>query len=367
MKTLYFDCACGAAGDMISAALFELIEDKEGFLKEINGAGIPHVSVEAVPSVKQGVTGTHFKVEINGEEEEAATLIDGSENEPSALESVHRHHHHNHSTLEDITDVIDSLDIPDRVRIDAINVYKLIAEAEGQVHGATPGEVHFHEVGTLDAVADVICVCLAISKLNPDLVMASPVNTGFGKVKCAHGILPVPAPATALLLREVPIYSGNVEGELCTPTGAALIKYFVSKYGSLPTITMEKIGYGMGTKDFEIPNCVRAIIGETEVVIDEAPLKIRHPVSHTEEQKKIIMNRLSRVIGHLESIKRMVEDNRDADDILIQLSAVESSINSVSRVIIKSHFKHAINHAVGSGKEEDLESVYGLIDKFLKK
>lgn len=367
MKTLYFDCACGAAGDMLSAALYELIEDKESFLNELNNAGIPHVRVSAETSVKQGVNGTHFKVEINGEEEQTSAIVTNSENEPSALESVHRHHHHHHATLEDITDVIDSLDIPDRVRIDAINVYKLIAEAEGQVHGAAPGEVHFHEVGTLDAVADVVTVCWLIYKLNPDLIMASPLNTGYGKVMCAHGILPVPAPATALLLREVPIYSGNVEGELCTPTGAALIKHFVTKFGSLPTITMEEIGYGMGTKDFEIPNCVRAILGETDSVIDEAPLKIRHPVSHTEEQKKIIINRLSRVIGHLESIKRMVEDNRDADDILIQLSAVESSINSVSRVIIKSHFKHAINRAVGSGSDDDLESVYGLIDKFLKK
>lgn len=368
MKTLYFDCACGAAGDMLSAALFELVDDKEGFLRDINSAGIPHVKVSSFPSVKMGITGTHFKVEVNGEEEEAAAIVHDSDdaNEHHEHEHEHEHHHHHHSSLEDITDVIDSLDVPDKVRADAINVYKLIAEAEGQVHGAAPGEVHFHEVGTLDAVADVVCVCWLIYKLNPSLIMASPLNTGYGKVKCAHGILPVPAPATALLLREIPVYSGNVEGELCTPTGAALIKYFVTKFGSLPTITMEQIGYGMGTKDFEIPNCVRAIVGETEAVIDEAPLIIRHPVSHTDEQKKIIVNRISRVIGHLESIKRMVEDNRDTDDILIQLSAVESSINSVRRVIIKSHFKYAINRAVNSGSENDIESVHGLIDKFLK-
>ena len=236
MKTLYFDCACGAAGDMLSAALFELIGDKEAFIKELNGAGIPGVVTTPETSVKMGITGTHLKVEVNGEEEHGHR-----HDEPSALESLHRHHYHHHATLEDITDVIDSLEIPDKVRADAINIYRLIAEAEARVHGTEPGEVHFHEVGTLDAVADVVAVSWLIYKLEPDLIMASPVNTGFGSVMCDHGLLPVPAPATALILRDIPVYSSDIQTELCTPTGAALIKYFVTKFGALPTITMEEI------------------------------------------------------------------------------------------------------------------------------
>lgn len=368
MKTLYFDCGSGAAGDMLSAALYELIDDKEEFLKEINNAGIKGVTVSAEPSVKLGVSGTHFKVMINGEEEEAAEHVDSST--PLSDEKTmvhHHHHHHHHSSLEDITDIIDSLDIPDKVRDDAISVYKLIAEAEGLVHGAAPAEVHFHEVGAIDAVADVVTVCWLINKLSPSLIMASPINTGSGKIKCAHGILPVPAPATALLLRDIPFYSGATQCELCTPTGAALIKYFATKYGPIPTITMDKIGYGMGTKDLDTPNCIRAMLGETDETILEEPLKVRHPVSHSEEQKKIILNRISRIIGHLESIKRMVEDNRDADDVLIQLAAVEAGVNSVKRVIIKSHFKYAIDRACNSGDEKDIESVHGLVDKFLKR
>lgn len=358
MKTLYFDCSSGAAGDMLSAALFELIDDKEEFLKELNNAGIPGVVTTAEPSAKMGITGTHFRVKIHGHEE-------GEEHHHD--HEHHDHHHHHHSTLEDITDIIDSLDIPDKVRADAINVYKIIAEAEARVHGTEPGEVHFHEVGTLDAVADVVAVCWLIFKLEPELIMSSPIHTGSGTVECAHGILPVPAPATALILRDMPIYSTDIQGELCTPTGAALLKYFVTRFGAIPAITMEEIGYGIGTKDFGIPNFLRAILGETDEVITEEPIKIKHPVSHTEEEKKIIINRLSRVTGHIDSIKRMVEDNRDADDILIQLSAVESSINSVSRVIIKSHFRHAIDRAVKTNDEHDLDSVHGLIDKFLKK
>ncbi|MBQ6753096.1 MAG: DUF111 family protein [Clostridia bacterium] len=363
MKTLYFDCSSGAAGDMLSAALFELIDDKEEFLKELNNAGIPGVTTTAETAVKMGITGTHFRVVINGEEEKPAEVVHDHDHH----HEHHEHHHHHHTTLEDITDIIDSLDIPDKVRADAINVYKIIAEAEGRVHGAEPGAVHFHEVGMLDVVADVVAVCWLIYKLNPELIMSSSVHTGSGTVECAHGIMPVPAPATALILRDVPIYSSDIQGELCTPTGAALIKYFVTKFGAIPTITMEEIGYGMGTKDFGIPNFIRAIIGETNEEIKEEPIKIRHPVSHTEEEKKIILNRLSRVTGHIDSIKRMVADNRDTDEILTQLSAVESSINSVSRVIIKSHFKHAINKAVETNDPHDLDSVHGLIDKFLKK
>ena len=367
MRTLYFDCGSGAAGDMISASLFELIEDKEGFLNGINSAGIPHVHVSVEPSTKHGVTGTHFKVSIDGKEEEAAQTV-SDDTQVSDIHHHHGHHDHHHHTLDDITDLIDSLDIPDKVREDAISVYKLIAEAEGQVHSATPSEVHFHEVGSLDAVADIVSASWLINILDPQLIIASPMNTGSGKVKCAHGILPVPAPATALLLRDIPIYSTDIKGELCTPTGAALIKHFARQFGPLPSIRMESIGYGMGAKDFDTANCLRAILGETDDVIVEEPVFARHPVNQSEEQKKILVNRISRVIGHLESIKRMVENNRDTDEVLIQLSAVESSINSVRRVIIKSHFKHAIKGAIESGGDPHAtENVYGLVDKFLKK
>ena len=143
-------------------------------------------------------------------------------------------------------------------------MYALIADAESRVHGRPVTEIHFHEVGTLDAVADVVGVCLLMEQLSPDRVMASPVHTGSGHVHCAHGILPVPAPATALILEGIPSYGGQVRGELCTPTGAALLKHFVSRFGDRPVMTVEAIGYGMGKKDFEQANCVRAFLGESE-------------------------------------------------------------------------------------------------------
>jgi hypothetical protein len=166
--------------------------------------------------------------------------------------------------VKDINGLIDGLDIPERVKADAKAVYALIAEAESRVHGRPVTEIHFHEVGTMDAVADVVGVCLLMDLLAPEQVIVSPVHTGSGQVCCAHGILPVPAPATALILQGVPSYGGQVKGELCTPTGAALLKHFASRFGDRPVMAVEAIGYGMGKKDFEQANCVRAFLGESE-------------------------------------------------------------------------------------------------------
>lgn len=165
--------------------------------------------------------------------------------------------------MDDIAHVIDGLALSETVRHNAIEVYQLIAAAESQAHGRPVSEIHFHEVGTMDAIADVTAVCQLMEILDVQRVLASPVHVGYGKVRCAHGVLPVPAPATAFILKDVPIYGGRIEGELCTPTGAALLKKFVSSFGEMPPMKVEKIGYGMGKKDFEVANCVRAMLAET--------------------------------------------------------------------------------------------------------
>lgn len=165
--------------------------------------------------------------------------------------------------MADIEHIIGHLPLEDAVRADVIAVYKLIAEAESHAHGMPVSEIHFHEVGTMDAVADITAACLLIRKLAPEKIVASPVHVGAGKVRCAHGVLPVPAPATAYILRDVPIYGGRIQGELCTPTGAALLKHFAAAFGDMPVMRVQRVGYGMGKKDFEAANCVRAMLGET--------------------------------------------------------------------------------------------------------
>lgn len=385
MKTLYLDCGNGAAGDMISAALWELTENKEEFLEEVNSIGIPGVKTYALPTQKQGIFGTHFRVTYHDIEETPNVLPKDAIVELTPEEDLkvahheheHRHdheHHHEHHSLSDVKTIIGNLNVSDRVKEDAQKVYDVLAEAESHVHGTTVTEIHFHEVGNMDAIADIVCVCMLIEKLAPDQIIASSVNTGTGKVKCAHGILPIPAPATSYLLQGIPIYNTGVNGELCTPTGAALIKYFADSFGPMPVMNIEDIGYGMGTKDYDVANYFRAFLGEAEDVSGKEGTTPRsagrhhheHPVSADEAQRKAISNRIARSIGHLESVKRMVEGNRDASDILIQLSAVESSIASTSRVIMKEHFKGAVEHATEQQSEESLESLYGIIDKFIK-
>ena len=266
MKVIYLDCSMGAAGDMLMAALYELLEDKQAFLDMMRSLGLPGIEISAEPAVKCGITGTHMKVLVHGSEELDALHDHLHEH---AHEHSHDHEHHHHTGLHEIEHLLSHLDLPQTVRDDALAVYHRIAEAESKVHGRPVDQIHFHEVGTLDALADVVGVCLLMHLLAPEKVYASSVHVGSGQVRCAHGILPVPAPATALLLAGVPIYGGVIQGELCTPTGAALLTHFVTKFGELPAMRLLKSGYGMGTKDFPAANCVRAMLGEMDAPTEE--------------------------------------------------------------------------------------------------
>ena len=278
MKTLYLDCQMGAAGDMLTAALLELIPDADAFIEKLNGLGIPGVHFEREVAEKCGIRGSHMKVTIHGEEEESHDVhTHGHPHEHEHHEHFHHHHHdhehshaHHHSGMHDIEHIVkDHLDLPEKVKEDVLAVYQLIAEAESHAHGLPVDQIHFHEVGTMDAVADITAVCLLMNLIGADEVVASPVHVGYGQVKCAHGILPVPAPATAFILQGVPIYGGSIEGELCTPTGAALLKHFANRFDSMPLMKVQNTGYGMGKKDFPAANCIRAMLGESEERRDE--------------------------------------------------------------------------------------------------
>ena len=271
----------GAAGDMLTAALLELLPAPDEFVKELNALGIPGVHFQKETSVKCGITGTHMTVTVNGEEEGSHNLDHHDHDHSHAHHGdVHDHnldhhdhshaHHHHHSSLHDIEHIIRGhLSLPEKVQNDVMAVYRLIAEAESHVHGVPVTEIHFHEVGTMDAIADITAVCMLIDRLSPDEIVVSPVHVGSGQVKCAHGILPVPAPATAHILKDVTIYGGSIRGELCTPTGAALLKHFAARFDSMPVMKTQAIGYGMGKKNFEEVNCVRAMLGEAISTGDE--------------------------------------------------------------------------------------------------
>lgn len=317
----------GASGDMIMGSLFELLEDKELFLEKINSLGLKNVKVLANESIKSGISGTNMSVIIDGEQELSEDVDLGHhhhhdhshedhhhhDHEESCCGHEHHHHEHgqgeccgnhgkdhechehshdnkhshdhehthdhehshghshshedgghHHNTFIDVSSIIKSLDIDEKVKKDAIGVYEILAEAESKAHNKPMTDVHFHEVGSLDAIYDIVGACMLMNMLNADRVIASSINVGSGHIKCAHGLMPVPAPATANILKNVPFYTSSIKAELCTPTGAAILKYFVESFENMPVMNVEKIGYGMGKKDFEAANAVRTFIGSSQ-------------------------------------------------------------------------------------------------------
>ena len=271
MKTLYIECNMGAAGDMLLASLAELTGDVKACEEKLNSLGIPDVTYEFEKSVKCGIKGTHVHVAVHGVEEDEHMHEHAHEHEHDHdhhhdhehEEHSHEHHHH-HTHMSDIENIINGLNVSDKVKSNALAVYGLIAEAESKAHGKPITDIHFHEVGTMDAVADIVGVCVLLEQIAPAKIIVSPLATGFGSVRCAHGILPVPAPATASIIEGIPTYSGDVEGELLTPTGAALLKHFADSFGTRPVMAIEKTGYGMGKKDFAKANMLRTFLGEAD-------------------------------------------------------------------------------------------------------
>ena len=266
----------GAAGDMLAGALVSLLskEEQESFIKMINNIGVDGVKVSLSDDAKCGITGKHFKVEIDGVEEHSHDVHEHEHHHEHEQEHGHHHEHHHHGKgpfPKELEAVAEKLNCPNDIQ----KVYELLAEAEAKVHGKDVSEIHFHEVGMKDALIDIASVVYLMNKLKVDKVVVSPVNVGFGKVKCAHGILPVPAPATAELVKGIPTYAGRFEGELLTPTGAALLKYYADEFSYQPLMNVIKCGYGTGNKNFESANVVKAVLGEvTDELISENVIEL---------------------------------------------------------------------------------------------
>lgn len=238
MKIAYFDCFSGASGDMILGALLDAGLDLEHLQKELAKLGLSHYDVGKSAVVKNGISGSQAIVHV---------------------EEDHHHHHHRH--LADISAIIEESTLAAAVKRDSIRIFKRLAEAEAKVHNTTMENIHFHEVGAMDAIIDVVGGVIGLHALEIDAIICSPLHVGSGTVDCAHGTLPVPAPATAELVRGKPVYSTGVLGELLTPTGAAILTTLADDFGPLPPITVDSIGHGAGTADLSIANMLRVFIG----------------------------------------------------------------------------------------------------------
>ncbi len=241
----------GASGDMILGALYELAPNRDKIIQKLNSF-FEDVSVTVSDREKIGTWGKHISVEIGGVEEESIDA-DG-----------HGHDHgHSHANRMYIYDNIESLPISDSVKLNALEIFNSVLQAESVVHKTSVSKVHLHELGNLDAIIDIVGACMMIEDINPDKIIASYVNVGSGFVRCAHGIVPVPAPATSILISGMKVYSSDIKGELTTPTGAAILRHFCEDYMPLPPMNIIDSGIGVGNKDFELPNVLRVFIGET--------------------------------------------------------------------------------------------------------
>lgn len=277
MRELYFDCSMGAAGDMIAAALLGLFDNREEILEELNRMMAPcGVSYALSEVTNGGIAGLSLQVMIDGEPEDEAhyayehhTRYVDRTGKPAAWgTNEHEHRDHPHADMETISRTVNGLDAPEYTKQAVLDIYRLIAEAESRVHGVSVSDIHFHEVGRLDAIADILAVSWLKEKLGEVRITASSVNVGSGQVHCAHGILPVPAPATAELLKDIPFYTSEINGELCTPTGAALLGYYSRGFGKMPDMRVSHIGRGAGKKQFERANVLTAYLGVREVSDD---------------------------------------------------------------------------------------------------
>lgn len=251
MKIVYFDCFSGISGDMTLGALLDLGLSQDLLTQELKKLPLDGYELKIGKSVKRGISGTDVQV----------LLVHAHEHGHPHNED-HDHSHHEHRSYKDIRDLIEGSTLQESVKAMSIRIFVKLAQAEGKIHDKPPEEVHFHEVGAVDSIVDIVGTAILLDSLSAERYIASPLPMGSGMVRCQHGLIPVPAPAVLELLKGIPIYSKNIRGEMVTPTGAAVIAALCTEFGDFPAMTVEAVGYGMGKKDFEIPNCLRVCVGE---------------------------------------------------------------------------------------------------------
>ncbi|MBU8687267.1 LarC family nickel insertion protein [Priestia megaterium] len=286
MRTLYLDCFSGISGDMFIGALIDAGGDStflEEELQKLNISEEYKLSWKKV--VKNGISSTKFDVELSetadhkyasghqhNHKHEDEDVDHNHEHEHEHSDHHHKHehsdhhehsHHHSHRAYQDIVKLIERSQLSQKVKETSLNIFRKIGEAEGLIHGISLEKVHFHEVGAVDSIIDIVGASILINKLEIQKIKSSPVCVGAGKVHIDHGIYPIPAPATLEILKGVPLQQSNIKSELTTPTGAAIVSVLSEEFCTVPSMTVQSVGYGAGTKDFEKhPNVLRVIIGE---------------------------------------------------------------------------------------------------------
>lgn len=261
MRILYFDCFAGAAGDMILGAFLDAGLPLEALKHALGSLAVEGIDISLDRVVKSGITAAKFKV-----------------HELHAHPSGGAHHGHDHRSLKEIFAAIDRSELSATAKARAIKMFRRLGEAEAAIHNTTLEQVHLHEVGAIDSIIDVVGAAFAFDWFKAGQVVVSPINVGGGMVKIAHGIFPVPAPATVTLLKDAPVFSSGIQMETLTPTGALILTEYATSYGPVPAMKIERSGYGAGDRELQgTPNVVRVLVGET---VGESPAHGHKPHTH---------------------------------------------------------------------------------------
>lgn len=271
MKVLYFDCSSGISGNMTLGALMELVDDPDYLQKELKKVHVDGYHLHVSKTKKNGITGTYVDVHLEADHHHHHDHDHEHEHHHHDHKHHHDHHHHDHRNLFDVNKIIDEADIDLKAKELAKKIFLKVALAESKVHNETLENVHFHEVGAIDSIVDIIGTAILITKIAPDKIMSSVVNDGHGFIQCAHGMISVPVPATSEIFAasDVMFRQIDIDTELVTPTGAAIIAQLAQSFGTMPAMKVNKIGWGCGTKDLKIPNVLKVLCGTIEENQDE--------------------------------------------------------------------------------------------------
>jgi pyridinium-3,5-bisthiocarboxylic acid mononucleotide nickel chelatase len=319
MKTLYLDCFAGMSGDMFLGALIDVGLDPQVLIAELDKLPVEGYQIQVARVDKQGLQAVQFGVllsEAAGERLADSVYVETDQpgaqaehdSQPDSTSEEGGENQHTHTTsLPQILAIIQGSALSERVKTLASHIFTRLAEAEGDVHGLPKEQVHFHEVGGVDAIVDIVGAAIGIEQLGIEAIYAAPVPLGSGFIHSQHGTYPVPAPATAYLLRGAPVYTNQVRGELITPTGAAILTSIVHGFGAMPEMLVQAVGYGAGTRNRQYPNVLRAFLGESEWFTQRAQATARAPRAPYPKQHEAPVGET----GYHESAAMVIEANID--------------------------------------------------------
>lgn len=363
MKTLYFDCSSGISGNMTLGALIEILGDKEYLIDELKKLNIGGYNIEISTKVKNGITGTYVDVILENDDHHEHH----HDEEQDSYNEHHHEHHHEHRNLKDVNDIIDNSSLSDNVKNLAKKIFMRVAKAESKVHNKPLDEIHFHEVGAIDSIVDIVGTAILIEKINPDKVISSVVNDGYGFIECAHGTMSVPVPATSEIFVEsnVKFRQIDIDTELVTPTGAAIIAELSNEFIALPEMNVKKIGWGAGKKDLKIPNILKVYYGDIEKPSEEIVVMETNIDDSTGEifgytQEKLLKN------GALDVFFTPIYMKKNRPAYRMTVICKKEKIHEIQEIIFRETstigIRYRFEYRIGLSREQiEVETKYGKI------